>query len=128
MTRTEGIGVDIVHIPRIERLIHTYPHRLEEIWSREELRYAFSRRFPAMHLAARFAAKEAVAKVLGIRPRFREIEVLREESGKPALRLTGKTREMAGGRILTISLAHERDYAIAVVYSLSLPQVGGPLE
>jgi len=109
------VGVDIVHIPRMAKLVSRYPHRLGRIFTGAELRYALSRRRPEEHLSARFAAKEAVAKVLGIRPRFREVEVVRNEQGAPELQFSGKTRDLALPYGWNLSLAHDGEYAIATV-------------
>ena len=82
-----------------------------------ELDYARARRRPAQHLAARFCAKEAAVKALGLTAGFglREVEVV--GSGPPSLRLRGRAAQAAAdqGVELRISLTHARDYAAAVV-------------
>jgi holo-[acyl-carrier protein] synthase len=112
------VGVDIVHTPRIARLISRYPHRLDRIFTKEELEYALSRKRPEEHLSARFAAKEAVAKVLRMRPRFREVEIIRRKGGAPELKFAGKTSDLASAFLWDLSLAHDGEYAIATVIAL----------
>ena len=118
------IGVDMVHIPRVERALTRYgPHFIERVYTAREV--AASRGF-AHELAARFAAKEAVAKALGVGMRvmspfgvkFHEVETLRDVLGKPIVALSGRAAERAQQLGLTewaISLSHEREYAIAFV-------------
>jgi len=117
-------GVDIVHIPRVEAALRRHGQRfIERVFTPREV--AASHGFPH-ELAARFAAKEAVAKALGVGMRvispfgvkFHEIETLRDLLGKPVVALSGQAAEHAQTLGLTewaISLSHEREYAIAFV-------------
>jgi holo-[acyl-carrier protein] synthase len=117
-------GVDMVFIPRVESALNRFgPRFVERVFTAREV--AASRGF-AHELAARFAAKEAVAKALGVGMRlmspygvkFHEVETLRDMLGKPIVVLSGRAAERAGQLGLTewaISLSHEREYAIAMV-------------
>lgn len=109
-----GIGIDLLEIARLERALERRPRLAERIFTEGERRYAAARARPARHLAARFAAKEAVVKALGLRGGFglREIEVIAGEP--PAVRLRGRAAEVAGESRIEVSLTHSRDFAAAV--------------
>jgi holo-[acyl-carrier protein] synthase len=111
------IGTDIIEIERIRRAIERWGDRfLGRVFTREELRIYGHR---AHSLAASFASKEAVMKVLGTGNRgvaWREIETLYHPSGKPLIRLNGRARKAAeklGIKEIDISLSHSRAYATA---------------
>lgn len=116
-----GIGADLVKIPRMRRVVERWQDRfLRRVFTDAEIAYCRTRRDPVPHLAARFAAKEAALKALGIGLRFgvswRELEVRRERGQAPVLVLSGKSRQIGealGGRRLLVSLTHEGDYAFA---------------
>jgi holo-[acyl-carrier protein] synthase len=109
-----GIGIDLLEIHRMERALQRHPRLAERIFTPAEREYAAARARPGRHLAARFAAKEAVVKALGLSGGFglRDIEVLAGEP--PTVRLSGKVAEVAGDRAVAISLTHSRDNAAAV--------------
>ncbi len=115
-TAEAGIGIDLVDISRIERALERRPRLARRIFTEDELEYAATRRRPARHLAARFAAKEAVVKALGLAPGtvMREIEVV--AGSPPELRLHDEVARLAAERGLgvRISLTHERELAAAV--------------
>jgi len=115
-TAKAGIGIDLVDISRIERALERRPRLAGRIFTEGELEYAASRRRPARHLAARFAAKEAVVKALGLAPgtAIREIEVV--AGSPPEVRLHDEVAQLAAERGLgvRISLTHERETAGAV--------------
>ena len=109
-----GIGIDVIEIDRIERALERRPRLRERLFTPEELAYADARARPAQHLAARFAAKEAVIKALGapgVGPG--SIEVI-ATGGSPAVRLSGSAAEAAAGREISVSLTHSRETAAAV--------------
>jgi holo-[acyl-carrier protein] synthase len=109
-----GVGIDLLEIERLERALERHPRLAERIFTEAELEYARARRRPGRNLAARFAAKEAAVKALGLRGfGLREIEVVAGEP--PRLRLSGRAAERAGGTELHLSLTHSRDLAAAVV-------------
>lgn len=111
------IGTDIIEIPRIEEAITRWGERfLKRVYTETELELCHNN-MPS--LAARFAGKEAVIKALGPQDNrlgWKEIEILSEPNGKPAVHLHGKAQNQAhslGLDRLDISLSHSREYAIA---------------
>ena len=121
-----GTGLDVVEHERIARAIERFGARiLARIFTQSEQDYCQSQRNPAPHFAARFAAKEALAKALGCgigeKLRWRDIEVVRGENGAPAIRLHGLGAQRAkerGVREIHLSLTHGRDFAAASVLCL----------
>jgi holo-[acyl-carrier protein] synthase len=111
-----GVGVDVVEIDRFATALARRPRLAERCFTPAEVAYCLSRRFPAQHFAARFAAKEAVGKALGIgMTRWREVEVVRGR-GAPTIALHGRYAqrgEQLGVARIQISLTHGRDSAIA---------------
>lgn len=117
-------GVDLIEIARVERMVARYADRfLERVFTPAEVRYCRGR--PG-ELAARFAAKEAVAKALGVGMRmiardgirWREAEVIGDARGKPLVRLHGRAAERAeelGLAEWAVSLSHTNQHAIAFV-------------
>jgi holo-[acyl-carrier protein] synthase len=112
-----GVGIDLIEIERLERALERHPRLAERLFSTGEREYAAARARPGRHLAARFAAKEAVAKALGLRSvlGLGEIEVIAGEP--PTVRLHGRAAEAAAGRRIEISLTHSRDNAAAVAFA-----------
>lgn len=111
-----GLGIDVIEIERVERALERRPRLRERLFSPGELEYADSRSRPGRHLAARFAAKEAVIKALGGGVAPRSIEVVGSEP--PTVRLSGAALESARGREVSISLTHSRETAAAVALAL----------
>jgi holo-[acyl-carrier protein] synthase len=109
-----GVGIDLLEIDRLERAMERYPRLAERLFTQAEREYAAARARPGRHLAARFAAKEAVVKALGMSGGFglREIEIVAGEP--PTVRLSGRAAATAAGRRVSISLTHSRDNAAAV--------------
>jgi holo-[acyl-carrier protein] synthase len=112
-----GVGIDLLEVDRLERALVRHPRLAERVFTAAEREYAAARARPARHLAARFAAKEAVVKALGLTGGFGlgEIEVVAGEP--PAVRLSGRAAEAAAGEHIEISLTHSRDFAAAVAIS-----------
>lgn len=118
-----GLGVDLVRISRFERLLTAGKQTVvERLFTAGERDYALGKRFPAPHLAARFAAKEAYLKALGLGLRdglsWQDMEVVRDELGKPSLELRGRALELfreRGAATLHLSYSHDGDYAMATV-------------
>ena len=115
-----GIGTDIVEISRIIRVLERQPGFLKRILTEEEIAYCTAPKLRPASVAARFAAKEAVAKALGTgfrEFRFRDIEIGRSSQGAPLVILQGKAlqyMEGLGGRQIHLSISHAREYATAV--------------
>ena len=102
------IGIDIVHVGRIERLCGRYDQRfLRKVFTEEEIAYATKKRRRFECLAGMFALKEAFMKAKTRRIPFREIEI-RHRHGKPYISFKGRT-------FFQVSVSHERDMAAAVV-------------
>ncbi|MGB0094112.1 MAG: holo-ACP synthase [Solirubrobacteraceae bacterium] len=110
------IGIDLLEIERLERALERRPRLAERLFTEAELGYAASRARPGQHLAARFCAKEAVAKALHLQTwSFRDVEVLGGD-GPPEVRLHGAVAARAAelGVAISISLTHTRNDAAAV--------------
>jgi len=111
-----GVGLDLLEIERLERALERRPGLARRLFTVGELAYARSRARPGQHLAARFCAKEAVTKALGLAVmRPREVEVL-SGGGSVELRLHGAARARAEllGVEVAISLTHSQGLAGAV--------------
>jgi holo-[acyl-carrier protein] synthase len=111
-----GIGLDLLEIERLERALRRRPRLAERLFTDGERAYAAGRARPAQHLAARFCAKEAVAKALGLPGwSFLDVEVV-ATGGPPVVRLSGalaaRAREL--GVEPLVSLTHTRTTAGAV--------------
>ena len=118
-----GTGVDLVECARIERSIERFGDRfLQRVFTDGEIKYSMSMKFPARHLAARFAAKEAAMKALGTGwnrgVRWVDIEVCRQPGGRPTIAFHGRAGEIAkelGAAHVALSISHTADQAIAQV-------------
>lgn len=116
-----GVGIDVVDVARLARALERTPGMADRVFVDAEVSYASG---AVERLAARFAAKEAVAKALGApdRVRWREIEVVMAEDGRPSLVVSGHTAEIAtaaGIRSWHLSLSHDGGVAIAMVVAES---------
>jgi len=118
-----GIGIDIVQIIRIKRLIGRWGSKFtKRVFSLNEITYSGTHLKSEQHFAANFAVKESFAKALGTgfkgELRIRDIEVLRDQAGKPYVNLSGKAKEkiekLGINRIHT-SISHDGEYSIAFV-------------
>ena len=118
-----GIGVDLVECERIQHSIDRFGDRfLRRVFTDGEIEYSTSMKFPARHLAARFAAKEAVSKAFGTgigkAMGWRDIDVRKKPSGEPYLVLIGHAEELAQTRGVTtssITLSHTDHHAMAMI-------------
>jgi holo-[acyl-carrier protein] synthase len=109
-----GIGIDLLEIERLERALERRPRLAQRLFTDAELEYAVAHARPGQHLAARFCAKEAVAKALGLRGwAFRDVEVVAGH-GAPSVLLTGTPAARAGARAVSISMTHTGTTAAAV--------------
>jgi holo-[acyl-carrier protein] synthase len=111
-----GVGIDMLEIERLERALERRPKLALRLFTDGERAYASSRARPAQHLAARFCAKEAVAKALGLRTwSFRDVEILGGgESAELSLHGAAQQRAQEIGADVSVSLTHARDTAAAV--------------
>ena len=111
-----GVGIDLLEIDRLERALERRPRLAERLFTEGERTYAQARARPAQHLAARFCAKEAVSKALGMQaPAFGDIEVL-GGGAEVGLALHGRAAARARelGAEVRVSLTHTRGTAGAV--------------
>lgn len=119
--KIHGIGIDVVEVARIAAAMERHGETfLARIFTPAERDYCAAMKRPEMHFAARFAAKEAVAKALGTgigeHANWLDLEVSRSAAGVPTLLLHGAAAEFAKGHGITevqISLTHTKDYAAA---------------
>ena len=119
--KIHGLGLDIVETARIARSLEKFGDRfLHRVFCEGEIAYCQSMKTPALHFAARWAAKEAVSKAFGTgigkSVGWRDIEVRRRESGEPYCVLHGSAAELAaqrGADQVFISLSHTEHYAAA---------------
>jgi holo-[acyl-carrier protein] synthase len=112
-----SVGIDLLEIERLERALARRPHLAARLFTESERAYAAARPRPAMHLAARFCAKEAVVKALALEVwNPHDVEVVREDGGAPSVRLTGHAAARASelGASVAISMTHTHAMAGAV--------------
>ncbi len=118
MSAILGIGIDLIEIDRVASVLERRPRFSERCFTSAEAAYCRSRVHPAQHFAARFAAKEAVGKALGIgMTRWQEAEVVRGRGGAPTVILSGRCLARAGDLgvdEVLVSLTHSRGTAAAV--------------
>ena len=121
-----GIGTDIVEIERIRRMIERHgDHFVQRCFTAGEVEYARRHRDSAVRFAGRWAAKEAVVKVLGTGfiqgITFHDVEVVALHTGKPTVRLSGEAKQIAGEMTITeiqLTISHAREYATATAIGL----------
>src|SRR5471030_1995142 len=128
-----GIGMDVVETKRIGDSLDRFGERfLRRVFLDGEIAYSRSMKFPHLHLAARFAAKEAISKAFGTgighEMGWRDLEIVREPSGAPRVVLHGRAEAFAkarGVQAVHVSLSHTAEYgaASAVVVGL-VPATG----
>jgi len=118
-----GIGIDIIEIPRVKELHREYGDSLvEKIFTEGEIAYCRNKAFPERSFAARFSAKEAFLKALGHGLTggigWKDIEVSKNENGKPEIILSGKAQEAVakyGDVKINLSVSHTDSFASAIV-------------
>jgi len=116
-----GLGIDAVEVDRFRRALARTPRMVQRLFTDDERAYGARFADPAPRLAARFAAKEATMKALGVGLGafdFRDVEVCSAPSGAPTLRLSGRAAALAGSRGVTafhLSITHTDVVAEAVV-------------
>lgn len=116
-----GIGIDVVEVGRIEAAISNLGDAfLDRLFTAREREYCGKQKRPALHYAARFAAKEAVSKALGTgiggQAGWLDMEVERAESGAPKMVFTGRAADFlasSGIAEVQVSLSHAKEYAAA---------------
>jgi len=114
------LGIDLLEIERLERALERRPRLAERLFTDAERAYAAARARPAQHLAARFCAKESVAKALSLSAwSFRDVEILGAD-GPPEVRLhrAAADRARALGVTVKVSMTHSRRDAAAVAITV----------
>jgi holo-[acyl-carrier protein] synthase len=120
-----GIGVDLVECDRFRLALERRARIAERLFSDAEREYAFRHKEPVPRLAARFAAKEAVMKAMGVglwKFALRDVEVTRLPSGQPEILLHHRAAEMAAARGVStwmLTLTHTDSMAVAVAVALA---------
>ena len=119
---TSELGIDIIKVERIAAALRRFGDRFpKRVLTAAEQRYVRNR---PQNFAGRWAAKEAVSKVLGLGVRgvgWREIEIVRLPTGQPTVRLHGRAQaraEQLGMSRVAVSISHEGDYAVAVAFGV----------
>lgn len=121
-----GVGTDIIEVERVRKAVERHGERfLRRIFTEGERAYCLQMRNPHPHLAARFAAKEAVAKAfttgIGAELGWTSIEITKGEREQPLVQLDEKGRQLlvaTGSSSVLISLSHTENYAMAVAVVL----------
>ncbi len=120
-------GIDLVDFPRIEDMVKRHGERfLDRVFTATEQKYANDNKNGIEKLAGRFAAKEAVMKLIGTGWRgkiaWTDIEVINNKAGQPEVKLTGEVRKIAdklGVTKISISITHAANFAIASAVALA---------
>lgn len=118
-----GIGVDLVECARVQHSLDRFGDRfLHRVFTEGEIAYSQSMKFPARHLAARFAAKEAISKAFGTgigkAMGWKDIDVHKKPSGEPFIVLEGGAKQLAAARgvaKVSITLSHTDNHAMAMI-------------
>lgn len=118
-----GIGTDLARVDRFRRFVAEQKTALlARLFTAGERSYAFGKKDPSPHLAARFAAKESCLKAFGTGWRdgvsWQDMEVVPDDLGRPELKLSGRAAEIAADKkadAIHLSYSHDGDYAVATV-------------
>jgi holo-[acyl-carrier protein] synthase len=120
-------GIDLVDCPRINEMIKRHGHRfIDRVFTACEQAYANSNKDKVEKLAGRFAAKEAILKLMGTGWRgkiaWTDIEVVNNAAGQPEVTLQGEVKEIAdslGIKHISVSITHTANFAIASAVALA---------
>lgn len=117
-----GIGADIIETERVREKLERTPGLKEKLFTNKEILYCSSKKNPAQHYSARFAAKEAFLKAMGTGwsngYKFKEIEIINEKNGKPSIVVYGTVKKFCKRNKITamqVSMSHIKELAKAVV-------------
>ena len=115
-----GIGIDIVEVKRFKGLWKKFGKSfLNKVYGEEEVTYCLNMKYPELHLAVRFAAKEAIVKALGTGMKgvsWKDFVIGKKASGSPYVKLSPKAKQQLKRRKASkvlISLSHTHEWAIA---------------
>jgi len=122
-----GLGIDLTEVSRIRALLEKSGERFKQrVFTEGEIRYCEGKADPALHFAARFAAKEAASKALGTGFSegigWQEIETVNNDSGAPSIVLHRKAAlraETMGVGVMMVTLTHTADMAAASVVAVA---------
>lgn len=128
-----GIGIDVVEVSRVKSSLDEFGEKfLSRVFTEAEREYCGRQKNPEIHFAARFAAKEAVAKAFGTgigkEIAWLDLEILRRHTGEPMVELRGNAKIYAEKRGVTqimVSLTHAQHYAAANAVLMGSPQPFG---
>ncbi|MCP4612871.1 MAG: holo-[acyl-carrier-protein] synthase [Planctomycetes bacterium] len=120
-------GIDLVDCPRIEAMVERHGRRfIERVFTASEQAYAEANKNGIEKLAGRFAAKEAILKLMGTGWRgkiaWTDVEVINNSSGQPEVTLSGEVEKIAGKlgiKHISISITHTANFAIASAVALT---------
>jgi holo-[acyl-carrier protein] synthase len=118
-----GIGIDVIEVQRIKESMERFGDRmLNRLFTKPEIEYCSARKNPALHLAGRFAAKEAAFKALGKGwggdISWKDVEITNLPSGAPQIAFYGKALELKNSKNITgafVSISHIEQIATAIV-------------
>ena len=117
-----GIGIDIVEVGRISKALQGGDEMANRVFTEKEREYCRARKNQFQHFAGRFAAKEAALKALGTGwsegIRWKDVEVVPDELGKPLLNFRRRAKEFldgSGAKQAYVTITHANDYAVAAV-------------
>lgn len=119
-----GIGVDLVELDRFRLALERTPGLVHRIFTEGEQAYALAKHDPTERFAARFAAKEAIMKAMGVgigAVRLRDLEIVRAESGRPTVRLHGSAAALADEQGISewkLTMTHTARAAEAIAVAL----------
>ena len=119
-----GIGIDIIEIDRIKQSVDEYGDQyLKKVYTPGELKYCLAKKNKYQHLAARFAAKEAIYKAISSNwdseLSWQDMEIINAPNGMPEVKFKGNLEKfLSNDKSLKISMSHSRDYVacVAIVY------------
>ena len=122
-----GIGIDIIEIERIKQSVDQFgDHFLNKIYTKKELEYSLSKSNKYQHLAARFAAKEAIYKALSSDTdkvySWQDVEIYNETNGLPKVNFFGSLKDYLNkNKQLKISMSHSENYVtcVAILFSVN---------
>jgi holo-[acyl-carrier protein] synthase len=126
--RIVGVGVDTVEVWRIEAAMQKHERFVKRLFTPSEEAYCRSRKKPHLHFAVRFSAKEATLKALGTGAKgvsWKDMEIVKDGSGKPGMKLVGSAAERAGSmkiEEILISLSFSKDNAVACAIAVGRDQ------
>jgi len=108
-----GIGTDIVEIERVGKALKESERFMLRVFTKAEQEYCLASTNSDQRFAGRFAAKEAVAKALGVSLSWLDVEILPDANGRPVVKLANKAVDAAAGSRIQVSISHCELYAVA---------------